>query len=182
MKKYIFLLLIAVLIFGCAKPPQEKNIVAKINYYEITKEEFERDFKDSAFGRTDTLESRKEFLNNLINQKLILQDAQRKDLDKDKNFLKMIEKFLEQSLLKLTIDKKSKQISGSISVSDRDVESVYQNMAKEGTADKPYSEMYRQIKWEITKIKESKAMNEWIAELHKNARIEVNESLLKNSK
>jgi len=182
MRRYLFLLIFLLVIFGCGKAPQEKDIVVKINDYEISKQEFEEDFKDSSFGMADTLESRKEFLNNLINQKLILQDAQRKDLDKDKNFLRMIERFWEQSLLKLTIDKKSKQVSGSVSVSDRDVESVYQNMVKEGTADKPYLQMYKQIKWEITKIKESKAMNEWINDLHKNACIEVNESLLKNSK
>lgn len=182
MKKYIFLLLTAVLIFGCGRAPQEKNIVAKINNYEITREEFEQDFKGSSFGRVDTLESRKEFLNNLINQKLILQEAQRKNLDKDKNFLKMIERFWEQSLLKLAIDKKSKEVSGSTYVSDKEVEGVYQNMAREGTADKPYSQMYRQIKWELTKIKESKAMNEWIAGLHKKADIKINESLLKNNK
>jgi len=182
MRRYLFLLLFLLVIFGCSKGAQEKNIVVKINDYEISKEEFEQDFKDSSYARDDTLESRKEFLNNLINQKLILQDAQRKDLDKDGNFLKMIERFWEQSLLKLSIDRKSKQVSGSVSVSDADVENVYKNMVKEGTADKPYNQMYRQIKWEITKIKESKAMNEWINDLHKNACIEVNESLLKNSK
>ena len=182
MRRYLLLLIFSLVIFGCAKAPQEKDIVARINDYEITKEEFEQDFKDSIYGTDDTLASRKEYLGNLINQKLILQDAQRKDLDKDKNFLKMIEKFWEQSLLKLSIDRKSKQIPGSVSVSDGDVENVYKNMDKEGTADKPYNQMYRQIKWEITKIKESKAMNEWLNDLHKNACIEVNESLLKNSK
>lgn len=182
MRRYLLLLVFSLVIFGCAKATQEKNIVVKINDYEISKAEFEQDFKDSSYAGNDTLESRKDFLNNLINQKLILQEAQRKDMDKDKNFLKMIEKFWEQSLLKLSIDRKSKQISGSVSVSDADVENVYKNMVKEGTADKPYNQMYRQIKWEITKIKESKAMNEWLNELHKNACIEVDESLLKNSK
>ncbi len=178
MRGYLLIFAVSLFFLGCARSPQE-NIVVKINDYEITKAEFERAFKDSGFGRADTLESRKEFLNNLVNQKLILQEAQRKDLDKDPNFLKMIEKYWEQSLLKLAIDRKSKQISGAVSVSDVDVENTYKNMLKDGTADKPYNQMYRQIKWELTKIKESKAMNDWLVDLHKSACIEINENLLK---
>lgn len=179
MRRYLLLFAVSLFILGCGKAPGGGDIIVKINDYEITRAEFEKDFKDSSLGAVDTLESRKAFLDNLINQKLILQEAQSRDLDKDKNFLKMIEKYWEQSLLKLAIDRKSKQISGSVSVSDTDVENVYKNMVKDGTADKPYNQMYRQIKWELTKIKESKAMNEWLSDLHKNARIEINENLLK---
>ncbi len=157
---------------------RNKVILVKINNYEIAKEEFEERFKESYFSHNDTLESRKEFLDYLINCKLILQDAQEKGLDKDKDFLKMIEKFWEQSLLKLTLDKKAKELVGSVVVSDKIVEQAYQEMLKDGKADKPYDQMYGRIKWDITKRKESQVMDDWTTQLRRNAQIKINYDLL----
>lgn len=182
MKKYLIALLLLSFLFGCGGQLKDKKVIAKINNYEITREEFEEEFKDSTFGRVDTLESRKEFLDNLINRKLILQDAQAKGLDRDKSFLKAIEKFWEQSLLKITLDRKTKEVAGSGLVSDKVVEEAYNRMFKEGKTDKTYAQMYNQIKWEITKLKEIQMMNDWIAQLSKKARLEVNYDLLKQDK
>ncbi len=182
MKRNLLFLSILIFIMGCNPVPKNKQILAKINNYEITLDEFEEDFKESPYGSSGALESKQDFLNNLINRKLILQDAQKKGLDKDKSFLKMIEKFWEHSLLKLTIDKKTKETAGSVSVSDKEIEDTYNNMLKEGKADKPYNEMYQQIKWEITRFKETQQLNDWIAQLHKKADIKVNYNLLKQDK
>lgn len=182
MKKYLLFFLLVVFVAGCSRVSKEKEILAKVNNYEITRQEFEEEFAQSSSGMTDTVESRKEFLENLINRKLILQDAQRQDLDKDKAFLKMIEKFWEQSLLKLCLDKKSKEIAGSNFVNDKAVEEAYQKMFKEGKTDKTYDQMYQQIRWEITKLKESQMMSDWIGDLRKRAQIQVNYDLLKRDK
>lgn len=179
MKRYIVFLCIILFVLGCTGKPKNKEMLAKVNNYEITRQEFEEEFKASSFGRDNTLESRKEFLDNLINQKLILQDAQRKDLDKENNFLKMIEKFWEQSLLKLALERKTKEIAGSAMVSDKTIEDTYNKMLKEGKTDKTYDQMYQRIKWEITKLKESQEMNNWISELHKGSDIKINYDLLK---
>lgn len=154
MKK--FFLVISVFLFICGCTPKEKNkqILAKINNYEISSLEFEQEFQDSAYSRTDTLEARKEFLNLLINRKLILQDAQAKGLDRDASFLKMIEKFWEQSLLKLVLDKKSAEISKILRTTDR----------------------------ESAREQGEKIMDDWIDSLHKNAKIKINYDLLKQEK
>ena len=175
MKKYLFLLLAAILTLGCGRPVEEKKeILAKINNYEITWEEFEGEFKASSYGYTDTAESRKEFLNTLINRKLILQDAQKKGLDKDKSFLKMIERFWEQSLLKVALDKKTKEVAGSVMVNDKEIAEAYDNLLKSGKTDKSYDQMYQQIKWEITRQKETQAINDWVAQLRKKGEIKIN--------
>jgi hypothetical protein len=57
---------------GCSGSGREKEIVARVNTYELTKEQFEEEFKDSSYGRVDTPEARRECLNMLINRKLIL--------------------------------------------------------------------------------------------------------------
>jgi len=125
MKRYLIVILIVLLITGCKCQAKDKQILARINNYEITKQEFEEEFKDSAYGVSDTEESRKSFLDNLINRKLVLQEAQRQGLDKDSAFLKSIERFWEQSLLKVMLDKKSKDISMLKDTGKKEVEDAY---------------------------------------------------------
>lgn len=180
MKKTLILMSILILLLcACAKKPvKEKLVLARINNYEITEDQFEADFKGSPYARIDTLESRKEFLANLINQKLILQDAQRNNLDKEGAFLKLIEKFWEQSLLKLAVERKSKEIAGGAAVSDKEIEERYEKLLEEGKPYRTYEQAYSQIKWEIAKEKETQIMDSWIEELRKQAKIAIDDDLL----
>lgn len=183
MRKHIIFFCVLIWVIGCSRVPKEnKQTLARVNNYEITQEEFEEEFKESAYGRNDTLESRKEFLGNLINRKLILQDAQAGGLDKGKDFLRMIERFWEQSLLKLSLDKKTKEVAGSAFVGDKIIEETYQKMLKEGKTERTYEQMYNQIKWEITRLKETQFMNEWMDGLRKKADIKINYDLLRQDK
>lgn len=112
MKNRVIFLFTIMFIAGCTCPlPKDKKVLAKVNNYEITLDEFEQQFKESPYSRDNTLEARKDFLKVLIGRKLILQDAQAKGLDKEKEFLKMIERFWEQSLLKLSLQRKSQEIA-----------------------------------------------------------------------
>ncbi|MDD5568536.1 MAG: hypothetical protein PHY88_04965 [Candidatus Omnitrophica bacterium] len=172
MRKYAVILLCGLFILGCAGKPQGK-ILAKVGNYEITEKEFEEEFRASIYGRNDTPESRREFLNILIDRKLILLDAQKKGLDKTRNFLKMVERFWEQSLLKLALDRKNNEIAGLVFVSDKEVKEAYEAMLKEAKADKPYEKMYQQIKWQLIRQKEYQAMSDWLADLHKNTGIKM---------
>jgi hypothetical protein len=181
----IFLLFIftGVVIFaaGCCRPPDRAgDALAVVNNYQITKGEFEEEFRDSVYGQTDTPASRRDFLNNLINRKLILQYAEKKGLDKDKAFLRMVERFWEQSLLKLAIERKTKDLASSCAVSDREVRELYDRMYSSGDANKSYVDMYSQVKWEVSRRKESNLMNEWVDDLHKNTSIKINDDLLKS--
>ena len=141
------------LLTGCSRSPAQKDILAKVNNYEITRSKFEDEFKASPYGKTDTPESRKEFLNTLIGRKLILQYAQQKDYDKEKGFLKLIEKFWEQSLLKVALDKKTNEIESKISSSG----------------------------WDAKRAEETKMMSDWMNELRKNAHIIIKDGALNNA-
>ena len=178
MKKYLLFLLVILTASGCGGEAKKKAVLAKIGNYEITKDKFEEEFRESIYGSVDTLEARKEFLANLINRKLILQDAQLRGWDKEKDFLKMIEKFWEQSLLKIALDKKVGEVSGSVSVSEQEIQGLYDTMIKEGKTDKPYGEMSNDLRRYIVKSKESQVINEWITQMHKDTRIEINDKLL----
>lgn len=184
MKSSAIILFLSLCILGCSGHAQDKKqrTLAKVNNYQIGQYEFEADFKASSYGRTDTLESRKEFLKAIIDRKLILQDAEAKGLDKDAAFLKMIEKFWEQSLLKLALDRKSKEVAGSGMVSDKTIKDTYDKLYKEGKTDRTYDQMYQQIKWEIIKLKEAQAINDWLSELNRKSDIKVDYELLKEGR
>ncbi len=149
----LFILLSIIAISGCCCPASgggaDKDTAVSVNNYVITRAEFEAEFKTSPYSRSDTPESRKAFLNGLIDRKLILQYAQQNDLDKEKGFLKSIEKFWEQSLLKIALDKKTKEIASK--------------MAAQG--------------WEAKRIEESKLMDDWMNGLRKDARITVKDDI-----
>jgi len=178
MRNLILVFMLPAFLIGCTRYDKPKDVAVKINNYQISKAEFEQEFKDSSFGRFDTSQSRKDFLDTLVNRILIVQDAQKNNLDNDLRFLKVVEKFWIQSLLKIALEKKSQEFVGTSFVSDKDIEETYQSMLKDGKATKPYGEMYQEIKWNITKLKESQMTNEWLAQLHKNAKIRVNKDLI----
>jgi len=93
---------------GCHVPISQ-NVVAKVDNYVISQEEFNDAYKNSSHSSATGEQSRQDFLNNMINQKLILLDAQAHGLDKNKEFLKMIENFWQQSLLTMALKQKSKE-------------------------------------------------------------------------
>ena len=99
-----------ILISGCLIPmSQKQKVVARIDNYGITQEEFDEAYKNSPRSAFSYIQSRHEFLNNMINQKLILLDAQAHGLDHNKEFLKMVELFWQQSLLTMALKEKSQE-------------------------------------------------------------------------
>ena len=154
MNNILIFLLLLIWPLGCCPTTHKKQVLAKVNNYEITLAEFDEEFKNSPLiNRDNNPESRADFLQFLINRKLILQDAEAKGLYKNKDFLKMIEHFWEQSLLKLALEKKSREISTAISVSGAEED--------------------------IAREKEAAAMDDWVVKLKKQAHIQINEALLK---
>ncbi len=107
--RYCYLLVLVLLLgAGCQAPSREPDeVVARVGSYAIGKEEFDEAFKASSYAAQDNPSSRQAFLENMINQKLILLEAQAQGLDKDKEFLKMIENFWQQSLLTVALQSKS---------------------------------------------------------------------------
>jgi len=174
----LFLIVILAFIFLKLGKPKKDDYLVKINNYTISLQEFNDEFKGSAYAKENTPESRREFLNSLIRKKLVLQDAQARGLDRDPEFLKSIERFWEQSLLKRSIDEKAREIMGSFSIKDNVVEEVYNKLKTEGKADKPYQEMYQQIRWSLVQVYESREINKWLTSLYKKADIKVNEAYI----
>ena len=157
---------------SCSKRGRKNETAVKINSFALTADEFEELFHE--YEAEDTPENRADALNNLITRKLLLEEAQRRGLDTQKNFLRSIESFWEQSLIQLVVDQKVREIVKNITVTESEVEAGYQKWLKENPGSpKSLPEVRSLIEWRIHKAKESQAMEAGNNELIRRAHIKV---------
>jgi hypothetical protein len=64
--------------------------------------------------------TKEQILDGIIQKKILLLEAQRRGLDKDPQFMKMVERFWEQSLLRSLLDIKSNEVLSEIPETDKD--------------------------------------------------------------
>jgi peptidyl-prolyl cis-trans isomerase C len=104
---------------GCGKKPAglDGKIVAKINNYELTAEDFNDEARLTLSNKLlseDPKKAKEELLDEIITKKVLLQEAQRQNFDKDKAFMKEIERYWEQALIKLMVRKKLDELGGDV--------------------------------------------------------------------
>jgi len=178
MGKIIFLILAIVIFNGCQMREKEKPAI-KIGEIEVTSEEFDNAFKSSSLAEPGAASAaRREFLETFISRKLILKEAERMGLDKDPQFLQSVQFFWEQSLLKLVLSKKMKEISVNIKVEDKQISDYYENNKEQIYVDKELSEVYDQIKWLLFREKQNKAIQDWASSLRNKTKIQIEYELL----
>lgn len=176
---YLAALFLLTMVMACAQKGTHDKVLARINNYEIGRDEFEREFQDSIFGGQDTEVARREFLNHLINQKLILQDAQERGLDKTRGFLGSIENFWEQTLLRTALEQKMETLAGTFIIPEQEVRSLYNKRLEAGVINTGYEKAAPLLRRELSRSKETQALSLWIDGLREKAKIQINERLLK---
>jgi len=127
-----FLILIAILsMTACARKERQKRIVATINDYKMTVDDFNYESKEVLhMGRLlgEMPITKEDVLDALIVKEILLQEAQKENLDKDRDFMKTIELYWEQTLLKNLLSKKSKEIEREIMVYEEELIDYYNKM------------------------------------------------------
>lgn len=124
MRKYsIVVPLLLVFVMGCSPSRPDGEVLAKINNYYLYRDDFLDEVQAlSDFQRAG--KTREDLLNEIIQKKLLLQEAQREGLDKEAPFMKMIERFWEQCLLRAVIEKRMDEYLGpapTVSRRERDM-------------------------------------------------------------
>ena len=174
MRKRFILFLFLPLISACGpKPSQAESNFIKINNYTVGQKEFEERFKHSPYAVSDTPQTRKEFLDMLTREALIVQDAQKKGLGNDKEFLITIERFWNQSLFKRAVEEKAKEIAGSVTVAENEIAQEYARLKRAGKINVALEQARGRLKAAIAQGKERRAMDEWVAGLYRNAEIKM---------
>jgi len=169
------------LIAGCSSGDNnaENKVVAQINKYKMTIDDLMYEFKNSPYDEAALLKTedgRKQYMNSIIEKEVLLQEAQRQGIDREKDFMKSIENYWEQALFKVLLERKSKEISGLIHVYDNEIEEYYMNSGE----DTPLPKIKSEIRDIIRQKKEADAMNAWIDELKSKSYIKVDEKVLES--
>jgi parvulin-like peptidyl-prolyl isomerase len=129
---------VCVCLAGCggrteARKGKDSRKVALINNYTLTVEDFKREVSPLLDGKTlsdDSQKAKEEMLEELITKEVLLQEAQKLNLDKEDVFMREIENYWKQTLLKLLINKRSKEVFVNTYVEDRQVLDEYQRMKR----------------------------------------------------
>jgi peptidyl-prolyl cis-trans isomerase C len=120
---------------GCANnpPAAKEKVVAKVNNFALTVEDFRIEANPLLMKKYSTYSSVKQknhVLEELITKEVLLQEAQRLNLDKQKSFMKEIEGYWEQALMKSLINRKLQEFSLLVGVNNQDILEGYNRLKR----------------------------------------------------
>lgn len=144
--------------------PVSKEVLAKIGNWTLTKQEFNDkiDLLKKAMGDFDDkdMKNRQAILDELVRQQLLVMEAEKKGLEKNKDVVTAVDEYRKTIL----VQQLAKGLVENIQVTDKDVEDFYN--------DKENVELFRQpLQWRVREIvvaDETKA-NELLASLAQGA-------------
>jgi len=170
---FIAIVCCTILLTSCAKKGRPAVKIGKI---EVSQEEFEQAFQDSRYPAQR--EGRKAFLKSFVRKKIILQEAERQGLDKNPAFLRDIQIYWEQGLLKEMLSRKSERMTEQIVVSDQEIQSYYEQNKKVLFMQQELSNVRGQIKWLLFQKKQNEAMTAWVDSLENKVKVEIDPDLV----
>ncbi|MBM4136999.1 MAG: peptidylprolyl isomerase [Nitrospira sp.] len=126
MKKVAIVVLTIFLMFACAKKETPKGTyLAKVGSGTITQADFEREMKSlPVFAQKmfEGTEGKERFLDELVKKEVLYQEAVKKNLNKDAEYLKKVEDFKKITLVSLLLEK---EIEDKAKVTDQEVKDYY---------------------------------------------------------
>jgi peptidyl-prolyl cis-trans isomerase C len=128
---FIFLFLIC----GCANnsPGAKEKVVARINKFELTVEDLKEEVNPllmKKYSSSPVLKQKDQVLEELIIKEVLLQEAQRLNLDKQKSFMKEIGGYWEQALMKSLINRKLQEFTPLVQVKEKDILEGYNRLKR----------------------------------------------------
>ncbi|MDD5441287.1 MAG: hypothetical protein PHZ27_03670 [Candidatus Omnitrophica bacterium] len=171
MKKIFSYLFVILVIAGCGNFENKKPVIV-IDDIKIYQNEFDTAFKDFS-SEMNNDDDKKDFIDTFIMRKLILKKAEELGLDKDKELLADLQIFWEKALYKLVIERKMKELSSRVAVSDLEVQQYYVNNKETDFVDVDMSTAYPQIKWFLTRKKQQEVFQEWADSLKDDVKIYI---------
>ena len=190
-KKILSFALIALMFFaGCAKSKEsaslEDRVIASINNYKLTIADFKEGLKTTIAQKNlaaDPSKAKEDMLEELITRKILVQEAQKENFDKERSFMMEIERYWEQALIKLLLKKKLQEVSGMIHVDRNEIINEYNNMKREVSPEKQavfpaIEKMEGDIRENIIKRKKEAILEKWVDGLRKRASVKIDKKAL----
>lgn len=150
--------------------------VLTINKLKLAKEELEQELSlRPSWEREVPSSGEPEWVSQLIERELLVQEAQRMGLDRREDFMRTIERFWKEALIKLLLDRKLQEISGETHVYDSEMEARYKALQEEsqGTPAEDFNTLKDELKRSLQHEKESAALDDYIESLRTKAKIMV---------
>jgi peptidyl-prolyl cis-trans isomerase C len=194
---------------GCSSDPDGAKVLATVNDKAITIKDFKealasRPLQVQEYAATDL--GKQYVLSELVNRELFLQETKRRGLDKSSNILLMTQQTKES--MKSQLQKQSKIISAALKRVDKDAQErvLFTELARVEIEDKvkvsnsevqaffiknrsqfkkpdgsiaSFDEVQSQAKQMALQEKQKVRLNEWVAELQKVSKVQLNQENLK---
>jgi peptidyl-prolyl cis-trans isomerase C len=113
---------------GCVKKEEkvEKDFLAKVNDKIITQEYFMQKLNslpEWAKGRFTTEEGKRQFLEEIIKEELLFQDAMRTGIDREKDFLNKVDEFKRMTLVSTLL---KREVEAKAATDDKEIRDFYE--------------------------------------------------------
>ena len=120
----IIILLLGLSVFcGCSSNTSEDNVVAKVGNYEITVKGFNERISNLPEKYREVVKRRKnEYLEDLIKDTLLYQEAVRKDLDREEDVRNLIEEAKKKIIIARLLQD---EVDNKVVITDEDIELFY---------------------------------------------------------
>lgn len=181
-------LLILLLAAGC-QPRQGmtggQRSALVVNELEMSAEELRQEFSlaeqtpsRGSVRLEGASETEPEWLARVIERELLVQEAQRLGLDRDPAFMRTIERFWKEALLKQLLSRQGREIASQVQVYDPEVEQRYAEMTREDPSLGALGGRREEIQRMIRLQKQQDAMERWIGELKAKAKIRIDQEAI----
>ncbi len=168
---------------ACSTAPSDpdQQVIARINGYELTLDEYEAGFvRELEYDSTykATARARKEFLDRMIRQELLIQEAVSRKMDKEKAFIRTIEKYWEATLIKNLMEAQMKEIQTKTFVTDQEIKARYGQLKAQKKNLPPLEQVEQKIAQTLKQEKQTALVDQWVDSLKKKADITIYNELL----
>ena len=179
---FFLLLLLPLSFFSCSNGEQgEGETLVKINNYNLTLLEFQQKLALELNLDEDlklTPEVKTAFLEQLIQEELLIQEARRLKLDGKEKFTRAIERYWKSTLIRDLLESRCEEICQTLVIPQTEIGAYYKRMKEGGETPPPLAEIQDQIVIELKEKKKCEKLEEWLAEIEKKADIKIDQKLL----
>ncbi len=179
----VILIVLSSLFFtGCSKENNDTGkVIATVNKEKISLNQFERELALRSKQNPNfkvTSQSIQQQLDSVIDRRLMVQEAMAMGLTKNADFVRTIQIFWEQTLIRELIEAKNHEWKDRIFVTEGEVNEYYKRIAKDSPNLPPLEKLFDIIKKDISEEKQLKAVEEWLDDIRKKASIDISKSLI----
>lgn len=179
----VLLALITSVIFsGCSsKDTVSEDFVATVNKEPIKLEDFQRELalrskQNPAYKITP--QAIDDQLSTIIDRRLMIQEAMKRGLAGSDDFVRTIQTFWEQTLIREMIETKNHEWEDRLFVTEQEINEYYKQISKGGADVPPLNDIHDQIKRDILEEKKTNALDEWLTSIREKASIDINREVI----